>query len=120
MFESEVQKSLDETDLAKVMDKADQIESWLNAVREYALERAIDGAEIEGFFLGTTTTQRRWDDPQLVEDQLIALGYDRDSVLKQTLQTPAAIERMLMPEEWETVQDLVVKPAGKPVLKRSK
>lgn len=120
LFESEVEKSLEQTDLAKVLDQADQVESWLGAVREYALERAIDGAEIEGFFLGTSVTQRKWDDPQEVEDRLMGLGYERDSVLKQTLQTPAAIERMLMPEEWESVQELVIKPAGKPVLKRSK
>ncbi len=65
--------------LAKILDSADAIESWVNAVRAYALRLAESGVDIPRYKLVAKRGRRKW--------------------VGAAAQTAAALEKFLSPQE---------------------
>ena len=119
-FGTEPATAMEDLDLSDVLKKAANLKSWIAAVEDYALARAVEGLEIDGFVLGKKTTFRKWGDPEAVTSILEDYGFtEDDEVWTRKLASPARIldsidDDVLIDE----LGALVVKPEGAPVLKK--
>jgi len=84
--------------LARILDQADILDTWLRAVRGHAETLANGGTNIPGWKLVAKRATRRW----LAEDEkitasalLLDFGLDESSILVQKLKSPAQIEKLL-------------------------
>ena len=120
-FSDKIDTEIEDAELSAILKKADQLKSWIDAVEAYALKRALAGLEIEGFELGKKNTFRKWTDPESVMQILIDYGFDDDDdVWSKKLASPARILNSIDDEILEEeLGDLIVKPEGAPVLKKS-
>lgn len=111
--------SLGNADLARVLDRAAIVESWLRAVRDEALERAQRGETIPGYILGTGRTTREWSDPPIAAATLMdTYGWDEAEIFETTLRSPAQVEKRLPKSERGVIAGLVTtKPGGVKLVK---
>lgn len=86
---------LDPTRLARVLDMADMIESWLNACRALAHRLAENGKTVPGYQLVDRIGRRRWIDEDDVFVGLVAAGMTMDDLFERKLKSPAQIEKAL-------------------------
>jgi hypothetical protein len=109
-------------DLGRIMTVAPDIEKFLDSVKEVALRLAIEeGVEVPGWRLASARTNRRWLLPESeVADHVRSFGV-HDPYKPRVLKSPAAIEKELGgPKKCRGIlDDLVVKPEGKPTLVRA-
>ena len=103
--------------IARVLDHADMIQNWLNAVRAYAQDQVEAGHDVPGYVLVPKTARRTWQE-ELDEAQLVMaleLRTDRsDSEFYQEpkLMSPAMVEKLLGKKGYEAVKDLVVQKSS--------
>ena len=99
--------------LVRVLDSADMIQNWLNAVRAYAQDQAEMGVEVAAgdsrYVLTPKRATRKWN----VEDPITALALrtDRnpdDFYNEPKEMSPAQVEKLLGKKAFEAVKDLVV------------
>jgi hypothetical protein len=86
---------LDPTRLAKVLDMADMIESWLNACRALAHTLAEGGTDIPGYQLVEKIGRRKWTDEDMVVAGLTAAGMGVDDLYERKLKSPSQVEKTL-------------------------
>jgi glutaredoxin 2 len=88
--------TMDNAKLAKVLDAADVIQSWLNAVRYHAHILADRGQTIPGYKLVTKRATRKWIDTARAEsDLLFVFGLDESSIFGKKLLSPAQVEKLV-------------------------
>lgn len=104
--------TLTEAELAEVLDKAEIIREWIDAVRGEASQRADRGLTIPGWKLAPKRASRKWVNDDLVEGLLSKLGFPPDKTHKQTLKSVAQIEKLLTPEQNETLLPLIDKSSS--------
>lgn len=81
--------------LAVILRNANQLESWLNSVKEYAHDEAIHGRMPTGFKLVANRATRRWSDEKIVVAELRRLGLSSLDIITEKLKSPAQIEPIL-------------------------
>lgn len=89
--------SLMPEEIADILDHADLIESWLNAVRAYAHEQVSLGVNIPGYILVPKTARGKWKDDATVRAALL-LEFDLadvDILDEPKMKTPAAVKKIL-------------------------
>lgn len=113
--------------IVRILDHADMIGNWLNAVRAYAQDLAEMGVEVTDgnstYVLTPKRAVRKWasDDQQ----QLLAalqLRTDRDGAdfyEEPKLMTPAKVEKLLGKKGYEEIKDLVTQESSGLNLTRS-
>lgn len=101
--------------LVRVLDHADMIQNWLNAVRAYAQDQAEMGVDVmygeSTYILTPKRATRKWRIDEL--DALTALQLrterDQDEFLNEPkMMSPAQVEKVLGKKGFEAVKDLVV------------
>ncbi len=105
---------LNENEINDVLLKADQLTSWVKAVKDYALQRALSGYSWKDWKVIEGQSRRKYTDENKVAEVLKAAGYDpyEQSVLGIT-----AMEKLIGKKKFnELLNDLVVKPKGEPKL----
>jgi len=110
---------LSKEDIAEVLARADQLKAWVTDIETYALEQARDhGEKFPGWKLVEGRSNRKYTDEEVVAKTLTGAGYEKDKIYKpQELLGITAMEKVLGKKQFgELLSDLVVKPAGKPVL----
>lgn len=99
--------------LVRVLDSADMIQNWINAVRAYAQDQAEMGVDVASgdsvYVLTPKRPTRRWN----VEDPVtaVALRTNRepdDFYNPPKEMSPAQVEKVLGKKAFEAVKDLVV------------
>ena len=106
---------LSDTEIADVLSRVDELISWANGVREYALEQAMQGREFPGYVLSQGRSYRRFTDEDAVVSRLEAAGLDPWEPRKVCGIT--ALEKRLGKKKFASLlSDLVSRPAGRPVL----
>lgn len=104
-------------EIAKVLERADEVERWLSDVRGLASRLLGEGNAVPGWKLVEGRSLRRWSDEDAVARRLEALGcnpYEERKVLSVT-----AAEGMLGRKAFQKeMGDLVTRPHGKPTLAR--
>lgn len=106
--------TLSDKDLRRVLEAKSMIEGWLGSVETVVRERLEAGETFEGFKLVEGRSLRKWaneDEATVTLKDLIG-----DDAFKVTLISPAQAEKALKKEQRSQLDDLIVKPAGKPTL----
>lgn len=107
---------LDERELAEVLKKAEDLEKWVKAVREYAFKEAMK-RPIPGFKIVASKSSRVIENPDAVEKVLVEEGFDSEKLYTKKLKGITLLEKMVGKKEFnELCGDYITKPKGKPTL----
>lgn len=106
--------TLDETEIAAVLDRADELASWVTDVKEYALSQALHGVHYPGYKVVEGRSARKYTNEDAVAQVVSDAGYDpyAHKVLGLT-----EMQKLLGRQKFnELLAAFIVKPQGKPVL----
>lgn len=105
---------LSDEEIEKVLTQVDQLVSWANDVKEFALDQAIGGKHWTGFKLVEGRSNRKYTDDEAVAKTVLEAGYDP---YEQKLKGVTAMTSLLGKKRFtELLGDLIEKPQGKPTL----
>lgn len=109
---------LSDDEVSDILTRADQFEKWLKAVKENALKQAVGGKKWPGYKLVEGRSNRIYSDKTAVEKTLIDAGYDAETIFKpKELLGITAMQGVLGKKVFDTtLENLIIKPAGKPAL----
>jgi hypothetical protein len=105
---------LENDEVAEILTKLDDLVAWAGDIKEYALQKALQGVKFEGFKVVEGRSNRKYISETAVADTVKNAGYEpyEKSVLGVT-----AMEKLLGKKQFAALLgELVVKPQGKPVL----
>lgn len=106
--------TLDAQDIAEILPKIDQLTSWANDVKAYALEEAISGQTIPGYKLVEGRSIRKFSNEEQVVKAVQAIGVDP---YEKKLLTITAMTKLLGKKQFnDLLGEFIIKPAGKPTL----
>ena len=113
-YDFEVPATLDNDEIAAILTKADDLVSWANDIKEYALMEALNGTKFNGFKVVAGRSNRKYTDEAAVADVVIAAGKDP---YEKKLLGITAMTALLGKKVFEDILGgLTFKPPGKPVL----
>ena len=113
-YEFELPPTLTDEEVEDILARVDDLVSWAEDIKAYALESAIGGKHWDGWKLVEGRSNRRYKDEQAVAEAVLAAGKDpyERSVLGIT-----AMTKLLGRKQFdEILGTLVEKPQGKPAL----
>lgn len=110
----EAPATLGNDEIASILTKADELISWANDVKDYALKEALNGARFEGFKVVAGRSNRKYTDEAAVAGAVIAAG--KDPYEKKLLGITAMTELLGKKTFEDILSGLTFKPPGKPVL----
>jgi hypothetical protein len=115
-FEFALPPLLTDEEIEEILALLDDLTSWANEIKAYALEAAVShGKEWHGFKLVEGRSNRRYANEEAVAEAAKAAGY-RD-IYRQSLITLTEMEALLGKKRFvEVLGELVIKPQGKPTL----
>jgi hypothetical protein len=114
-FEFALPPLLSDEEIAEILQKLDDLVSWANVIRDYAMATAIEGKKWPGWKIVAGRSVRRYTDEEAVAAVLKNAGY-RD-IYRQILITITETEKLLGKKKFnEVLGDYVIKPQGRPVL----
>ena len=105
---------LSDQEIAEVLGKAEEVASWANDVKEYALTEALKGKRFPGWKVVEGKSIRRFADEDAVAKAVLALGKDP---YRRSLLTITDMTKLLGKKGFDdALGGLVEKPRGKPTL----
>ena len=105
---------LEDTEIEVILTRADQLVSWVNDIKEYALQQAISGKEWTGFKLVEGRSNRRYTDEAAVTQTVTDAGFDP---YERKLLGITAMQKLLGKSRFdELLSAYIEKPQGKPTL----
>lgn len=109
---------LSDEDIAEILGKIDELVTWAGQVKDYALDQAVNhDKHWPGWKLVEGRSTRKYSDTDAVADRLVKAGYDEALLYTRQLLGITAMEKVIGKKTFaELLADLVIKPAGKPVL----
>ena len=113
-YDFEVPATLDDHEIAAILRKADELVSWANDVKEYALKEALHGTKFEGFKLVAGRSNRKYTDEAAVADIVVAAG--KDPYEKKLLGVTAMTALLGKKVFEEILGGLILKSPGKPTI----
>ena len=106
--------TLDLSDIADILPKIDQLTSWTNDLKAYALEEAKSGRTIPGYKLVEGRSTRKFTDEDQVAQAVLDIGLDP---YEKKLLTITAMTKLLGKKQFnDLLGSLIFKPSGKPQL----
>lgn len=106
--------TLETTEIAAILPTIDDLISWGNDIKEYALQQALSGTEFEGFKIVEGRSTRKYTDEDAVASAVQNAGYDPYDKKLKGLTTMTS---MLGKSKFEDILGgLIEKPVGKPTL----
>lgn len=109
-----VPETLENEEIAEILTRIDQLTSWANDVKDYALTKAKSGVKFEGFKLVEGRSVRKFSDEKSVAEIIEQAGFDP---YEKKLLGITAMTNLLGKKQFEALlSNLVVKPQGKPTL----
>ncbi|UAY70706.1 DUF2800 domain-containing protein [Bacillus paralicheniformis] len=110
---------LSKEDLGQILLEAEELKRWAKDVQDYALAQAEHhGEKIPGWKLVEGRSNRKYADRETVRNTLLAEGFEPDQILTpREVLGVSALEKSIGKKAFnEILQDLIIKPAGKPTL----
>lgn len=108
---------LTDEEIGEVLGRADSVKKWVEDIQTYALEQALAGKHFDGWKLVEGRSIRKYADDLKVAEKLVAAGYDEAMLYERKLYGITAMEKIVGKKKLTTtLGDLLIKPAGKPVL----
>lgn len=106
--------SLDTAEIAAILPQIDDLVSWADDVKTYALSQALSGTRYPGWKLVEGRSNRRYSSPEAVASIVEKAGYDP---YEKKLLGITAMQKQLGKKRFEELLGgYIVKPQGKPVL----
>lgn len=113
-YDFEMPVNLDETEIAAILPRIDELTAWANDIKEYALQQALSGTSYPGFKVVEGRSIRKYVDDTAVADAVKTAGYDP---YEQKVLGITAMTQLLGKKKFEEILgSLITKPQGKPVL----
>lgn len=106
--------NLSDTEVAAILTKVDELVSWANDVKDYALQQALSGIEYVGFKVVEGRATRKYTDEDAVACVVADNGYDPYE--KKLLGITAMTSLLGKKKFEELLGGLIAKPPGKPTL----
>ena len=106
--------TLDETEIAAILDRADELAAWVTDVKDYALSQALQGVRYPGYKVVEGRSARKYTNEDAVAQVVSGAGYDpyTHKVLGLT-----EMQKLLGKQKFNVLlAAFIVKPQGKPVL----
>lgn len=113
-YDFEEPATLENDEIAAILIQADELVSWANDVKEYALKEALKGTKFNGFKVVAGRSNRKFTDEAAVADVVIAAG--KDPYEKKLLGITAMTSLLGKKTFDDILGGLTYKPPGKPVL----
>ena len=108
---------LQKEEIGEILREAEELQRWAADVQAYALEQALQGEHFDGWKLVEGRSVRKYADDLKVAEKLMAAGYDEALLYERKLLGLTAMEKLVGKKKLATtLGDLIVKPAGNPVL----
>lgn len=105
---------LEDSEIEVILSRADQLVSWVNDIKEYALQQAISGKDWIGFKLVEGRSNRRYTDEAAVTQAVTNAGFDP---YERKLLGITAMQKLLGKSRFEELLSAYIeKPQGKPTL----
>lgn len=105
---------LDDTEIAVILDKVDDLVSWAGDVKDFALSQALKGTKYPGYKVVAGRSTRKFTDEEAVAKAVTEAGFNP---FEQRLLGITAMTTLLGKTKFEELlSDYIEKPAGKPVL----
>ena len=106
--------TLDSMEIAAILPKIDQLISWGNDLKEFALKQAQSGTHYEGFKVVEGRSNRKYTDDAVVAAAVMEAGFDP---YEKKLLGVTAMTTLLGKKRFEDLLGgLIYKPPGKPAL----
>ena len=106
--------TLDETEIAAILPRIDDLIAWANDIKEHALQQALSGTDYPGFKLVEGRSVRKYTDDEAVASAVSAAGYDPYE--KKVLGITAMTSLLGKKRFEELLGGMITKPPGKPTL----
>ena len=112
---------LTDNEVAALLDKAEQVKTYISDVQEYLLEKAVNTGETpNGYKLSTSITHRKIADQELAATVLVEKGLPAEQIWEpRKLKSLATLEK-INKQVAAYLGDLVLRPEGSPKLVRVK
>lgn len=113
-FDFQLPPLLTDEDVEEILGRVDELVSWANDIKDYALQAAVGGKEWDGWKLVEGRSNRRYTDEAVVAETVTAAGYDpyERKVLGVTAMTSLLGKKRFE----EVLGSYIEKPQGKPTL----
>lgn len=113
-YDFEMPATLDDIEIAAILPKIDQLISWGNDIKDYALQQAQSGTHYEGFKVVEGRSNRKYTDEAIVVNAVTNAGFDP---YEKKLLGVTAMTNLLGKKRFEELLgELIYKPLGKPTL----
>lgn len=113
-YDFEMPATLDDIEIAAILAKVDEMISWGNDIKEYALQQAQSGVHFDGWKIVEGRSNRKFTDEAAVAFKVKDAGYDP---YEKKLLGITAMSTLLGKKKFEELLgELVYKPPGKPAL----
>lgn len=111
-------KLLTNEEIADLLNKTAELKRWAGDIEEFALDQAVNhGIKWDGWKLVEGRSNRAYSDKTKVAELLEKEGFEEEKIYSKDLLGITAMEKSLGKKIFEELLcDLVIKPAGKPVL----
>lgn len=109
---------LNNLQIADILGKVDELTSWATNIKEYALNKALDGEEFEGFKVVEGRSNRRYTNTDEIVQILREHNFNDPDIFKPSeLITLTNMEKLVGKKKLnELIGDFIEKPPGKPTL----
>lgn len=113
-YDFEMPIHLDDTEITAILTQSDELVSWVNDIKEYALRQALGGKQFAGFKVVEGRSTRKYTDEEAVAFTVRDHGY---YPFEKKLLGVTAMTSLLGKKKFEELLgSLVVKTPGKPTL----
>ncbi len=113
-YDFEMPPSLNDTEIAAILPKIDDLIAWANDIKDYALQQAISGTEYPGFKVVEGKSNRKFTDENAVASIVTEAGFDP---YEKKLMGITAMTSLLGKKKFnELLAGCITKPPGKPTL----
>ena len=113
-YDFEMPATLENSEIAAILPKVDDLVSWANDIKEYALKRALSGTKFDGYKVVEGKSNRRYTNADAVAAAVTDAGFDP---YEKKLLGITAMSSMLGKQRFnELLGGLIEKPQGKPTL----
>ena len=106
--------TLDDTEIAAILEKVDEMISWGNDIKDYALQQAQSGVHFEGWKIVEGRSNRKYTDENAIADTVKDAGFNP---YEKKLLGITAMSTLLGKKKFEELLGgLIYKPPVKPTL----
>jgi hypothetical protein len=117
-YDFAVPGTLSKNDISDILGRVDELIKWVNTIKDYALQQALQGEEFPGWKVVEGRSNRKYKDVDKVAEILLENGYNEDEIYKpKELQGLTNMEKVIGKKKLgQLISNLIEKAQGKPTL----